>query len=198
MNKKNKSEIKSPPRVIIIRGTPGTGKSTIAQKVSSLLKGTTKKAYVPIDNLQHFDLRNGSKDKFKLGIFHAALLCRSFIQEDFNIIIDYVFDSDLDFFVNKLFYSHATKLPPCRVQIFYLDAEFETIKKRNKERRDPMPLLTLKKLYEKCNSQKGSFPGEIIIDTTKLSPKATAKAILESKKAIIACKKDGTYEIGDL
>ena len=78
------------PRVIILRGCPGTGKSTISQKVMSLLKRTSKKAYIPIDNIQHFDLRNASRDKFKLGIFHAALLCRSFIAENFDVVIDYV------------------------------------------------------------------------------------------------------------
>lgn len=185
------------PRVIIIRGTPGTGKTTIAQKVSTLLKGS-KKAYISIDNIQHLDLRNASKDKFKLGIFHAAILCRSFIQEGFDIIVDYVFDQDLDFFVDKLFRSHSTKLPACKVQICYLDADFETIKKRNKERTDPMPLIVLKKLYEVCNQSKGSFPGEVVIDTTKLSPKASAKMILENTMAIIGCKKDGELLIGEL
>lgn len=197
--KLKEQKVDSPvPRVIIIRGTPGTGKSTVAQKVVHLLKGTTKKAYIPIDDLQHLDLRNGCKDKFKLGIFHAALLCRSFIQEGFNIVVDYVFDADLDFFVDKLFRSHATVLPPCKVQIFYVDATFETIKKRNKERKDSMPLPVLTELYEACNAQKGRFPGEVVIDSTKLSPKGTAKAILDSKTAIVGCKKDGTLKLGEL
>ena len=196
--KSQEKTVGSVPRVIIIRGTPGTGKSTIAQKVASLLKGTTKKAYIPIDNVQHLDLRNGSKDKFKLGIFHTAILCRSFIQEGFNIVVDYVFDADLDFFIEKLFRSHATTLPPCKVQVFYIDAEFETIKKRNKARRDPMPLPILKKLYETCNAQKGSFPGEVVIDSTKLSPKGSAKIILDSSAAIVGCKKDGTLRLGEL
>ena len=193
----NKSKKEKLSRIIIIRGTPGTGKSTIAQKVSSLLPGT-KKAYIPIDNIQHLDLRNASKDKFKLGIFHTAIMCRSFIQEGFDIIIDYVFDQDLDFFVDKLFRSHSTKLPPCKVQICYIDADFEIIKKRNKERRDPMPVMVLKKLYEACDKSKGSFPGELVIDTTKLSPKASAKIILGNTVAIVGCNKNGELVVGEL
>lgn len=192
--KTNKDKI---PRIIIIRGTPGTGKSTIAQKVSSLLPGT-KKAYIPIDNIQHLDLRNASKDKFKLGIFHTAIVCRSFIQEGFDVVVDYVFDNDLDFFVDKLFRSHSTKLPPCKVQICYVDADFEVIKKRNKERQDPMPVAVLKELYEACDKSKGSFPGELVIDTTKLSPKASAKKVLDNTVAIVGCKKDGELLVGEL
>ena len=193
----SKTNVDKIPRIIIIRGTPGTGKSTIAQKVSTLLPGT-KKAYIPIDNIQHLDLRNASKDKFKLGIFHTAIVCRSFIQEGFDIIIDYVFDQDLDFFVDKLFRSHSTKLPPCKVQVCYVDADFEVIKKRNKERQDPMPVVVLKKLYEACDKSKGCFPGEFVIDTTQLSPKASAKKILENTLAIVGCKKDGELLVGEL
>ena len=198
MNKNtDKSKCTKIPRVIIIHGTPGTGKTTIAQKVSSLLPGS-KKAYIPIDSIQHLDLRNASNDKFKLGIFHTAIICRSFIQEGFDIIVDYVFDQDLDFFVDKLFRSHASKLPECRVQICYVDAEFEMIKKRNKERKDSMSLVILKKLYETCEKTKGKFPGEIVIDTTKLSPKASAKTIIENTVAIIGCKKEGEFLLGEL
>ncbi len=193
---KNKNKFLS--RVIIIRGTPGIGKSTIAKKVASLLNRTTKKVYIPIDNIQHLDLRNSSKDKFKLGVFHTALICRSFIKEGFDIVVDYVFDVNLDFFVKKLFCSHTITLPSCKVQVFYIDAEFEMIMKRNKKRSEPIPVSVLKKLYEICDIQKGTFPGETVIDSTKLSPKASAKEILNTKIAIVGCKEDGTFTLGNL
>lgn len=194
MKREKQKEI---PRVIIVRGCPGIGKSTIAMKVCSLLH-KSKVAKVSIDDLQHFDLRNASKDKFKLGIFHAAIVCRSFIQEGFDIVVDYVFDRDLDFFVDKLLRSHATKLPPCRIQVNYLDATFETIKKRNKGRKDSMPLCVLNELHSVCDESKGKFPGENVIDTTKLSPKGAAKMILGNDIAIVGCDKKGNIKIGTL
>ena len=182
---KNSKKQSSVSRIIVVRGAPGTGKSTISLKLSSLLPGT-KKAYIPIDNIQHLDIRNASKDKFRLGIYHSAIICRSFIQEGFDVIIDYVFGS------------HSMKLAPCKVQIFYVDADFETIRKRNNGRQDPMPDLTLKELYEACNKTKGKFPGELVIDTTKLSPKSTAQKMLENKVAIIGCSQDGEFLLGEL
>ena len=193
-NTKSKANI---PRVIILRGSPGVGKSTIAMKVCTLLH-KNKVARVSIDDLQHFDQRNACKDKFKLGIFHAAIVCRSFIQEGFDIVVDYVFDRDLDFFVDKLLRSHATRLPPCKIQIAYLDAKFDVVKKRNKNRKDPMPLCVLTELYECCNALKGQFPSEVVIDTTKLSPKGAAKKVLESRIAIVGCDKKGKIVLGEI
>ena len=84
----------SPMVVKIIRGAPGVGKSTIAQKVASKLS-TNKVAHISVDALQHFDCRAAaSKDKLKLGVFHAVLVTRSFISEGFSVVVDYVFDEN--------------------------------------------------------------------------------------------------------
>ena len=172
------------PRVIILRGAPASGKSTVAHKLSSLLPAS-KKAYIAIDDLQHCDLRNFSHDKLKLGVYHAAVLCRSFIREGFDIVVDYVFDKDLEFFVEKLFHSHRSQVAACDVQIFYLEASFDVLLKRNNMRESKMKENVLKELFEACNVLRGAYPGEVVVDTNKLSVKATAKAILAEQTMIV-------------
>lgn len=178
------------PRVMILRGAPASGKTTVARKLSSLLPAT-KKAHISIDDLQHFDLRKVSRDKLKLGIYHAVLLCRSFVQEGFDVVVDYVFDQDMDFFVEKLFQSHISNLSPCIVQIFYLDASFKVLIRRNEKRESPMRENVLKELFEACNKVKGKYQGEVILNTDRMTAKGVAKAILSEKTAVIGISKTG-------
>lgn len=178
------------PRVMILRGPAAVGKTAVARKLSSLLSGA-KRAYIAIDELQHFDLRRVSRDKLKLGVYHAAVLCRSFVREGFDVVVDYVFDQDLEFFIEKIFRSHVSKLAPCVVQIFYLDASFEVLERRNKERESPMRGEVLRELYEACDSAKGGYPGETVIQTDKLSVKSTAMRLLAAQKATVDVSLEG-------
>ncbi|NLV40648.1 MAG: AAA family ATPase [Candidatus Hydrogenedentes bacterium] len=166
-------------RVIVVRGAPGVGKTTVAKKIRAMLK-TRKKAHISIDQLQECDLRGPSKDKMKLGIYHAALMVRSFVREGFDVIVDYVFDipSDLEFFVENVFRSHSGPVAPTFVQVFYLDAPYETVRRRNTERALVMNEGLLKKLHKACDKTKSCLVGETIIDTATLSPINTARAIV--------------------
>lgn len=184
----------SPMVVKIIRGAPGVGKSTIAQKVASKLS-TNKVAHISVDALQHFDCRAAaSKDKLKLGVFHAVLVTRSFISEGFSVVVDYVFDENLDFFIEKLFKSHSHELAPCRVQVFYLDASIEVLKSRNASRPDPMPEEILTKLYDRINKTRGVLGCEVVLDAgaKNSSPGSLAKTI-------VSCDSGGwtAWESGD-
>jgi tRNA uridine 5-carbamoylmethylation protein Kti12 len=181
---------KSIPRVIILRGAPASGKTTVARKLASLIP-TSKKALISIDDIQHLDLRRISRDKLRLGVYHTALLCRSFVQEGFDVVVEYVFDRDLDFFVEKLFKSHISTLAPCVVQIFFLDASLNVLMRRNKKRESSMRENVLRELFEACNKVKGKYHGEIVVDTNKLSVKKVATMILNEKKAIIELSKTG-------
>ena len=42
------------PRLIILRGSPAVGKSTVAKKVAAL-NSAKKKAYVPVDDFQLYE-----------------------------------------------------------------------------------------------------------------------------------------------
>ena len=91
-------------RLIIIRGAPAVGKSTIAKKVAAL-NSAKKKTYLAVDNFQTYDLRSMSKDREKLAICNAALLAKNFLLEGFDTVVDYVFDDidDLKKFIEFIF-----------------------------------------------------------------------------------------------
>ena len=171
-------------KVIILKGSPGIGKSFTARKLISQLKNK-KVALISVDEILHIDQRNLTEDKLKLSKFHAAILTRSFIQEDFDVIIEYTFDipDHLNFMIDKIKHSHVEKLPNPSVHIFHLTATLEEVVKRNKSRRDgsdPLPANVLKKLYNSCENTAGKVEGEIIIQTTKVPLKKIVDQILET------------------
>ena len=124
------------PRLIILRGSPAVGKSTIASKVASL-NSAKKKTHIAIDNFQTYDLRPMSKDREKLAIRNAALLVKNFLLEGFDVVADYVFDDieDQRQFMDFIFGDQLGTLDTIYVQQFYLDAPIEKIVKRNQSRK---------------------------------------------------------------
>ena len=169
-------------KVIILKGSPGIGKSFTARKLISQLKNK-KAALISVDEILHIDQRNLTNDKLKLAKFHAAILARSFIQEGFDVIIEYTFDipDHLNFMIEKIKRSHVEKLPQTSVHVFHLTAKLDEVVKRNKTRRDgsdPLPVNVLKKLYGFCETSAGIVEGEIVIQTDKVSVKKVVDQIL--------------------
>jgi len=172
-------------RVIILKGSPGVGKSFTARKLISRLE-TTKIARISIDEVLHFDQRKSlTKDKLKLAKFHTAIMARSFLREGFDVVIEYTFDipEHLEFMIDKIRRSHSEEIPASDVRIFHLTASIEEVIKRNETRKDgsdPLPIGTLKKLYKLCESTAGLVKDEIIIDTDKAPVKKAVERIMES------------------
>lgn len=184
------------PRLIILRGSPAVGKSTIASKVASL-NSAKKKTHIAVDNFQTYDLRPMSKDREKLAIRNSALLAKNFLLEGFDVVIDYVFDDveDQRQFMDFIFGDKLGTLDTIYVQQFYLDAPIEKIVKRNQSRSgkrgEYMNVPLLRKLYARTSETKGMIEHEVILDTTKYSAKQCAKYILSYKEAY---KNDETLE----
>lgn len=178
------------PRLIIVRGAPAVGKSTIAKKIANL-NSSKKTTYLPIDNFQLYDLRAMSKDREKLAIRNAALLTKNFLLEGFDVVVDYVFDdiNDLKKFIEFIFSETLGKIDEIYVQKFYLDAPIELIIKRNQSRSgkrgEYMNIALLKKLYAKTSVTKGMLSHEAIIDTSKYSAKQCARYILSNQEAYL-------------
>ncbi len=176
------------PRLIILRGSPAVGKSTIASKVASL-NSAKKKTHIAIDNFQTYDLRPMSKDREKLAIRNAALLVKNFLLEGFDVVADYVFDDieDQRQFMDFIFGDQLGTLDTIYVQQFYLDAPIEKIVKRNQSRSgkrgEYMNVPLLRKLYARTSETKGMIEHEVILDTTKYSAKQCAKYILSYRDA---------------
>lgn len=182
---KNELEV---PRLIILRGSPAVGKSTIASKVASL-DSAKKKTHIAVDNFQTYDLRPMSKDREKLAIRNSALLAKNFLLEGFDVVVDYVFDDieDQHQFMDFILGDQLGKLETIYVQQFYLDASIEKIVKRNQSRSgkrgEYMNVPLLRKLYARTSETKGLIEHEVILDTTKYSAKQCAKYILSYKDA---------------
>jgi tRNA uridine 5-carbamoylmethylation protein Kti12 len=173
-------------RVIILKGSPGVGKSFTARKLVSQLK-SKKIALISIDELLHTDQRNLCEDKLKLAKYNAAILTRSFLSDKFDIIIEYTFDipNHLEFLIDKIKHSHVNVLPKSDIHIFHLTAKFAEVKKRNKTRKDgtdPLPDSILEKLYKSCEITAGKIEGEVIIETDKLPLKKVVEKIIEQFK----------------
>lgn len=184
------------PRLIILRGAPAVGKSTIASKVASL-NSAKKKTHIVVDNFQTYDLRPMSKDREKLAIRNSALLAKNFLLEGFDVVVDYVFDDveDQRQFMDFIFGDKLGMLDTIYVQQFYLDAPIDKIVKRNQSRSgkrgEYMNVPLLRKLYARTSETKGMIEHEVILDTTKYSAKQCAKYILSYKEAY---KNDETLE----
>lgn len=176
------------PRLIILRGSPAVGKSTIASKVASL-NSAKKKALITVDNFQLYDLRPMSKSREKLAIKNSAVLTKNFLLEGFDVVVEYVFDDveDHKSFVDIILNDTLGKLDTIYFQSFYLDAPIEKIIKRNQSRSgkrgEYMNVALLRKIYARVSDTKGIIETEIFIDTTKYSAKQCARYILSFSKA---------------
>ena len=171
-------------KVIILKGSPGVGKSYTARKLISQLSNKNI-ALISVDEILHIDQRNLTEEKLKLAKFHAAILTRSFIQEDFDVIIEYTFDipDHLNFMIDKIKRSQVEKIQKSSIHIFHLTAKLEEVIKRNKTRgddSDPLPANVLKKLYDSCENTAGKVEGEIIIQTNKVSVEKIVNQILKT------------------
>lgn len=174
------------PRFIIVRGSPGIGKSTISSKIVSL-NSAKKKSHLIIDNFQLLDGRAPCKDKEKLAIRNAALIAKNMLLEGFDVVAEYVFDDleDLEYFTSKV--SEAAPKVEFYLQRFYLDAPLEKVIKRNQSRSgkrgEYMNAPLLRKLYGAVSKTRGAVDGEIVFDTTLYSAKQSAKYILSYVEA---------------
>ncbi len=172
-----------PGHVVILKGSPGVGKSYVARKLTGRLP-SSKRALISIDELLHVDQRPLGRDKLRLAKFHAAIMTRSFLREGFDIIIEYTFDipEDLAFLIDKLTHSHSEELHPCSIHVIHLSAPYEKVIRRNAHRRDgsdPMNLALLRKLYKRCEATAGLMEGEQIIDTGAIGVHKVLDAITE-------------------
>ncbi|MBU0596006.1 ATP-binding protein [Candidatus Bipolaricaulota bacterium] len=161
-----------PGIVVILKGSPGVGKSYVARKLIARLP-SRKRALIAVDELLHVDQRPLSRDKLRLAKFHAAIMTRSFLREGFDVVIEYTFDltEDLEFLLEKISRSHAEPLHPSKVFVVHLSAPFDKVVQRNANRRDgsdPMKASLLKKLHGVCEATAGKVDGELVIDTGKL------------------------------
>jgi 2-phosphoglycerate kinase len=163
-NRKNK--------IIIITGTPGVGKSTVAK---ILCQKINKSVYISLDSIRNF-VKNGYENpaklkwntstikQGKLARKSASYISKLYADNGFTIIIDdIVYGEYLDFWINTLkFYN---------LKIFVLNHDTKKILKRNKNRKigtlNEKVIINLKKEFDKIPQKINiSFIKNTTIDTT--------------------------------
>lgn len=190
------------PRLMIVRGSPGIGKSTVSKAINKI-NSAAKKTYVSVDAMQHLDLRSPSRNRERLGVKNAALLAASFLEEGFDVVVDYVFDMEEDYndLLSKIREYCIHRTVDYFLQTFFLDAPLEKVLKRNQSRSgkrgEYMNTALLKKLYAKVSEKRGQFAGEQIIDTSSLSPKQTARTIISCAEGHINGTEAATLDLCD-
>jgi tRNA uridine 5-carbamoylmethylation protein Kti12 len=170
-------------RVIIIKGSPGVGKSYISMKLSSKLKDK-KLAVIPIDFILHLDQGMLSEKKLKLAKTNTALLVNSFLKENYDVIIDYSFDkiSHLEYLMKEIAQEPKVYKSIPQVTVIHLTAPLNEVRRRNINRidgSDPLPENILVKLYNKCENTVSLIPGEVVLDISKYSTKQIVNKILK-------------------
>lgn len=158
--------------LIILNGPTGTGKNTISTLIAKKRK---KCAIIDFDQLRMMFVQphkapwQGEEGHFQqiLGVEHACLLSKSFIEKDFDVIV-------LDVLSEETANIYKNKLKEYRPQLILLLPSWEEIQHRNKTR---PPRLTDDELLMVYQQQTQIEIYDQKIDNTNMSPEEVAEII---------------------
>ena len=119
------------PRLIVISGLPGSGKSTVGRLLAESLE---RAAYIEADVLQHFVVagleladHNGISDEgrqqLSLRLRNACLLAKSYVASGFTAVVD-------DIVTGRRFEELVTALGGTEFEFVMLNPDFEVMKAR--------------------------------------------------------------------
>ncbi len=157
--------------VVIFRGIPRAGKTTLAKVLHHKLEDKYRIALIHYDNI--FEMSIGEEKK-RLKPKIATGLIKDLLIEDFNLILDYsfVFTQDLKQTI-QLIEKHAS-----RYQIYLLKPSFLEIIERDKRFPVPKGIESLKEF--RVAMENNNFPGDLEIDTGRLSVDECIELILNN------------------
>lgn len=161
---------KNKPAVYLLSGPCGVGKSTASKKLSQELKHA---ALIVGDDIMHM-FEPGYEPPWEKSLSLAwnniLAITRNFIQQEMDVIIDYVVEDELEWFCQNL--------ADLNVDIKYvvLRANEDTLIERLNRRGNPelinRSLFLLKKLEEAAQNQ------PYLLDTTGKEPSAVVSEVL--------------------
>lgn len=164
LNKKMK------PKLIIIRGSPASGKSTIARKLIKKLKG--KIALLIVDEFRWVMTahENRNEKDYNISFENYLFVLENYLKAGYTVVTEDAWvkkhkDKATD--VNKVI--NLGKKYKAEVYQFLLKGSWEAIKHINTLRPMILPLKELKELFNKVYSQKRKDEITINIDNKKPS-----------------------------
>jgi len=160
--------------LIILRGAPSSGKSTIAKSLRDYEK---KIAWLKIDNFKPFFAE--STNLILDDVNKTAITVLNYLlYQKFSIVMEGVFQNP--FYVQEAVNLAKQKNIP--VSVYELECSLETLQERDRTRpgikegcRKPLGNFVIKNLYQII--KKNPFKGSIKLDTEKMSLDECAKLI---------------------
>jgi len=168
-----KKDKKETPLVIVLRGAPGSGKTTTSELLKKfipktvVISGDTLTAMVVPD-------KNHWREFWPLGHEAARILLEFFLKKKFNVVVEEILPDVLH--IERII--AVAKNFQARVFVFQLEASLAILNLRKKYLKPQMSRNLIKELYGMV--LRNPYPGAIKIDTTKLSPQECVDFILGS------------------
>lgn len=153
--------------LVIIRGAPASGKTTIAKKLRDF---KNKIVWLKVDNFKDFFSENASLEEQKFVDKCALTTLKYLLDEGFSVVMEKIF---FDPFIIPLAVEEARKRNIV-AKVFQIKCSLKVLQERDKNRpgikegcRKPLGDKVIERIYNQL--EKTYYPGAIKLDTEKLA-----------------------------
>lgn len=143
-------------KLILIKGSPASGKTTLAKKLASKIAG--KVSVLTIDEFRWVMASHEPRDEkdFKISWNNYLFVLENYMKENYNIITEDVFIKQFtDKSTNLNDIIKLAKKYNFKITKLFLNCSFKLTKKRNKNRL--MKVKDLETIYNKVNENNLNF-----------------------------------------
>lgn len=164
--------------LVIIRGAPSSGKTTLAKRLRSFKK---KVVWLKVDNFKDFFSAKPSLKEQRYVDECALVTLQYLLDNDFSVVMEKIF---YDPFIISLAVKEAQR-HNTPVKVFQIKCPLDVLQERDRNRpgvkegcRKPLGDKVIKKIYNQL--EKTYYPGAVSLATDKLSIEECVKKIKES------------------
>ena len=153
--------------LVILRGTPASGKSTIAKKIRDFQK---KIIWLKVDNFKDFFSEDGTQG-LEYANESALVILNYLLNQGFSVIMEGIFQ-DTRYITEAIKIAENKAIP---YKIYQLKCSLSVLQERDRERpgikegcRKPLGDEVIEKLYRIVEDT--PYPNASTLDTEKLTP----------------------------